>query len=157
QQTMPTAWYTYDSVNRIRVSQGNLVNGSIVLGDLDWNTGLSRSSVLTYDAMGNRRSALSYNNFVQSTETYEYDLNGRLKVTRADGFQTSWRDYDAADRVIQQISYYTQWNNGVPTVHVNENRQNTYDPYGSGRLQQQTVRDENGWTKQTTTYTWYDL
>src|SRR5205814_9264015 len=59
QTAMPTAWYAYDSMNRITFSQGTMVNGQIVLDDFDWNTGTSRSVNIGYDAMGNRRDRKS--------------------------------------------------------------------------------------------------
>src|SRR4029077_8357953 len=89
-----TNWYTYDSQNRITRSQGVLKNGTIVITS-------AQGVRLTYDTLGNRRSAIHYDNGVLVTEAYSYTGNNLLTTTTKNGVLASRRFYNNAAQMTQ--------------------------------------------------------
>ncbi|MDO9218603.1 MAG: hypothetical protein Q7U14_15115, partial [Lacisediminimonas sp.] len=90
-------WYQYDSMDRVTLSQGVLANGKI-------QTSATQGVALSYDAAGNRRSATSIVAGATVVETYNYDDNHRLTTTWRNGKLDASRAYDAAGRVVEQVS-----------------------------------------------------
>ncbi len=133
-------WYLYDQMNRITLSQGVLSGSSIVI-----NT--TQGVQLAYDGAGNRRTAASYQGGTLVTETYNYDGNNRLTTTSRGGQLTSSRTYDAAGRVLQQITYSSPGT-------IGERRESTYN--ANGWLLDQKNYNGSSTLQSTITYTGYD-
>ncbi|MCG8669523.1 MAG: LysM peptidoglycan-binding domain-containing protein, partial [Pseudomonadales bacterium] len=101
-------WYTYDAMNRIKVSQGELdtTSNTIVITS-------DQGVELHYDGEGNRTTARRYkdNNIIH--ESYTFDALNRIATTSQDGVLTSERIYDDANRVYR----YTEYDNGTVKSH----------------------------------------
>jgi YD repeat-containing protein len=114
-------WYKYDSMNRVVVSQGRNLAGTV---DADLRATTAQGTRLTYDEAGQRKSATTYGKAVitrqettngipgepgeeytsyqlgngQTTEVYYYDGMGRLESVRKDGVIYTSNEYDKASR-----------------------------------------------------------
>ncbi len=145
-------WYKYDEVNRVLISQGWNIGGTVVADTTQNTTNPAdrRSITLTYDAAGNRTTATSYgtkyilNQFGYSTasdystETYGYDGMGRLLTIAKDlAFATSTYVYDKASRQTQASTYTIESNALVGRVQTN-----TYNADGQV-LSQSTTKSGN--------------
>jgi YD repeat-containing protein len=74
-------WYTYDAVNRVVISKGDLENGQVVRGD---------GVKISYDSGGRRKTV---ENGAGSVETYTYNAFGWLMKVDIDGDQRVVRSY----------------------------------------------------------------
>ena len=118
-------WYTYDGDNRVLISQGADVNGTVQITT-------SQGTTLTYNLDGERASAETYGTeiFLQQTyqwwggytdtystgpgytnQVYTYDGLGDLLTTTQDGVETDARTYDAAQRETYDSSWSIDANN----------------------------------------------
>jgi YD repeat-containing protein len=137
-----TSWYLYDSMNRITLSQGSLLNGAVQI-----TSGVGVQ--LQYDGAGNRRVATTMNaSNALVSESYNYDSNGRLTTTNIAGVTTSSRAYDNAGRVVGSTSFSS------PGV-ISERRTNSYNADGE-LLSQKVFTGTASTPSQTTTYNLYD-
>jgi YD repeat-containing protein len=115
-------WYAYDSMNRVKISQGVITSTNTV------NISDSQGTLLTYDAAGHRVSATTYGNQLirkieqtvevagqiatnysefyalgtgRYTESYHYDGLGRLTTTYRDGqTETHYVSIDTGDALL---------------------------------------------------------
>ncbi|WP_394391437.1 LysM peptidoglycan-binding domain-containing protein [Shewanella woodyi] len=74
-------WYTYDAMNRVEISKGDLENGLVVRGD---------GVKITYDAAGRRKTV---ENGAGSIESYTYNAFGWLMKVDVDGDRRVVRSY----------------------------------------------------------------
>lgn len=117
-------WYLYDGMNRIVLSQGvrNASTGKIEVR-AESDSLAAQGTSLAYDAAGNRRTAVFYEDSKQITETYTYDDDNRLKNTHRGGQLTSSRNYDKNGRV-------TQYTNFSSPGTISDRRVTTYNANG---------------------------
>ncbi len=143
-------WYDYDAENRVKVANGRMVDGHIVLGNADV------SYALDYDEAGRavRRRYLA--GLTEVSETTQYDERGqRLRVFQSVplngsgplGLKESY-SYDAVGRVIEKREHFANGStrNGVDTSGwLKHGEVYTYD--ADGRiLNQQVYGRQLGWT-----------
>jgi len=119
-------WYRYDSMDRIIISQGALVNGQIQIRAAQ-GTQAAQGIELGYDGASNRRTAVYYDTAgIKVTENYLYDKANRLTSSyRLNGqarIYTSERYYDSAGRVAQVVTYSSPGvKSGIQQYTYNEN------------------------------------
>jgi YD repeat-containing protein len=102
------AWYDYDGANRVTVSAGSLVNGSIVV------SAASTSFGMTYDGAGNVAARITGTGATQRIQQNFYDLRNELvrsnyaitKGTDENNGVAETRTYDANGNVITDVQYY---------------------------------------------------
>jgi YD repeat-containing protein len=149
QEPFKVYWYEYDAANRVKVANGRLLDGQIVLGNADV------SYALDYDEAGHavRRRYLSGQSEV--AELTQYDERGqRLRVFQAtalDAATGALKDsysYDAVGRVVEQRTYFDNGStrNGVNTSGWLKHAEVfVYD--ADGRILSQTIKGRQlGWT-----------
>ena len=104
-----TAWYTYDGANRVAVSNGALVDGTIVVGSS--NT----SYALSYDAAGNAAVRLTRSGGTTMLQRSQYDGRGQLVLafyaidlsTNQSRGVAETRTYDNNGNVVTDNQYYS--------------------------------------------------
>ncbi|WP_233354609.1 RHS repeat domain-containing protein, partial [Woodsholea maritima] len=168
-------WYDYDHLDRVTLSKGALVNGSLVRG--------STGAIIGYDAEGQR--AFVINGSDNTREDYSYDKDGRLKGVKINNSDRVSYGYDALGRMNSQLeknasgltivdrkmTFNTKGqltNDTSFTRHSDKTRTtiSTFD-YGTGTnyalgsaLSQSAIHKENNVQKSTSTTTyefdWYD-
>lgn len=140
-------WYTYDNMNRVAISQGANISGTIGI-----NT--QQGVELTYDLAGERHTARSYGEVYRlighvvfggvqipiyqnqqgySTETYGYDGAGRLTTVQKDDILQNTRSYDGASRELADTTVTLVGDNEV----TSRTRTSVYDD--DGRTVSQTT------------------
>lgn len=129
-------WYRYDALNRVVLQKGTLSGGAIVRG-----TG---GVDLSYDYAGQRVQVINS----AGTETYTYDLGGRLEQTNVGGVRRGVFSYDLMGRVTGQIDYEA---NGTTVAY---SRSVTYN--ASNQVTTDTTNTKRGSTVYgaVTTYTY---
>jgi YD repeat-containing protein len=105
-------WYSYDSMNRVQISKGSLLNGQVARGD-----GVS----ITYDSGGRRKTVT---NAGGSVETYTYDAFGWLVRVDVDGQKRVERSYYDGGYLKSVKEYKTVT---VPEVRYREYRNGRYE------------------------------
>ena len=149
QEPFKVYWYEYDAANRVKVANGRLIDGQIVLGNADV------SYALDYDEAGHavRRRYLSGQTEV--AELTQYDERGqRLRVFQATalgaatGALKDSYSYDAVGRVVEQRTYFDNGStrNGVNTSGWLKHAEVfVYD--ADGRILSQSIKGRQlGWT-----------
>lgn len=97
-------WYTYDAQNRMLISMGKLLDGratSVAAPSRITQGTTGRGVKLTYDAAGNRASALYAGE--SNAEVYSYSEDGYLTRTTKAGAQISLRTNDLLGRVTKYV------------------------------------------------------
>lgn len=94
-------WYTYDSMNRVVISDGALVSG--VIQGYNAGTGYYGGTAMTYDADGNRKTATTYSISGEHTEYYGYSTDGYLMTVQA-GDSSSFTGLAASQYTAVQYS-----------------------------------------------------
>ncbi|SMC27724.1 YD repeat-containing protein [Andreprevotia lacus DSM 23236] len=125
-------WYTYDSMNRFLVSQGNLVNGTITKG--------TEGVIVAYDLAG-RRIAADYSAGYGAdsenghTEQYTYSNDGYLLQVNINGTKRVANTIDAGGRTTLALQYKengTSVLQSTETAYLGDNRINTLKVISSG-------------------------
>ena len=157
-------WYLYDRLNRITLSQGELVGGAGGSGpggtiQITAKQGIS----LGYDAGGNRRSATSLTSGSLSTDNYTYDADNRLIGTYRTGTVNgvtltnaliSGRAYDGAGRMTELTNYTTSGTGAAAVTSIDSRRVNTYND--NGWMTGQSSYNASNTLTQKVSYTGFD-
>ncbi|KTC66772.1 putative deoxyribonuclease RhsA [Legionella birminghamensis] len=103
EKTSSDEYYTYDENNRIRISKGKLIDGSI---QIDQDQG----SLLGYDAAGNLNQADKYENGQLHHYLYGYNKNNQLEWTQKDKVTLETKKYNQAGQVNEERLFDTKGN-----------------------------------------------
>jgi len=135
-------WYTYDANNRIRVNNGVLSGGQVIVNANDYS-----SYELTYDAVGNEVGRYHYNTRGGYVYRTAYNLRGQKTLEfhaqslSGPSYGVSSRyEYNATGQLLNKRSYF-----GANTVY-----QGAFDP----DAQRYRMVDVSGWLSGAEDYTY---
>lgn len=153
-------WYTYDAMNRVRVSQGRNFGGTI---NIDTSAATHQGVRISYDLAGQRTGISTYDKYIfhrvrttpghageppdeidvyrlldgVTNEVYAYDGMGRLSTVHKDGFRTVYNQYDKASRETSASLMSVSTNEAERDIEYRQ-RISVYD--NDGFLETQTTR-----------------
>lgn len=91
-------FYTYDANNRMLINKGSIVNGEITLFG-------TQSSYLDYDAAGNVKIALKFEDGGLQRYNYVYNTSNQLEIISKNDITLKTMHYDEIGRVDQEWLY----------------------------------------------------
>lgn len=125
--TSSDKWFAYDSLNRMVIADGALVDGAIETTDI------AGAVTLSYDAAGNRKTAatkhseyvtlddgLTWRWITQTdTQTYNYDGDNQVTTVLQNGSTIASTNRDLLGRVTQYIEYAAGAPGGIASERYN--------------------------------------